>query len=179
MTTLEPSQEQATTPETFLNDCWTLYFHDPDNNDWDVKSYVRLADISTVQDWVMADKAFREMWMHGMFFLMREHIQPMWEDDNNKEGGCLSFKVNKPDAQEYWFHLGSKMLGEVIKKLELDWDKVNGVSISPKRSFCILRVWLADNALGMPELFHLETPYYSQVIYKPHTGQKDFTEVSA
>ena len=38
-----------------------------------------------------------------MLFLMRQNIKPMWEDPNNKQGGCFSFKVgnkNVPDVSE-------------------------------------------------------------------------------
>lgn len=161
--------------EIFLNDCWALYFHDPVNESWDSKSYKLLHTISTAQDWIKADKAFNDLWQEGMFFLMREHIEPMWEDPHNAQGGCLSFKVNKPEAREYWFQLGCKTIGEVLKKTMEDSQNVCGVSISPKRSFCILRVWLAKE--DCPDDYHLETPYYTQVLFKSHAQQKDY-EVS-
>lgn len=160
------------TKETFLHDCWTLHFHDPDNNDWDEKSYRALHTISTVEDWVQLDKSFHDLWQNGMFFLMREHIQPMWEDPHNETGGCLSFKVNKPEVKEYWFQLGAKALGEVLAKDASIAERICGVSISPKRNFCILRVWLSRASESHD--FHLETPHYSQVIYKAHNEQKDY-----
>lgn len=159
--------------EVFLNDCWTLYFHDPDNQEWNEKSYQILHTISTVQDWACADKSFQALWQDGMFFLMREHILPMWEDPNNSKGGCFSFKVNKPDAKEYWFQLGAKALGEVLAKNPSVAHSVCGVSMSPKRNFCILRVWVS-NPTACAEAFHLETPHYSQVMFKPHLEQKDY-----
>lgn len=160
--------------ELFLNDCWMLYFHDPDNNDWTPSSYKCLHTLSTAQDWIQADMAFRELWQKGMFFLMREHIRPMWEDENNKDGGCISFKVNKPDAGLYWFHLGCKTLGEVLCKKKDMWDQICGVSMSPKRNYCILRVWLKSGDYSAVENFHLEAPHYTQIMYKPHVGQKDY-----
>lgn len=161
--------------DIFLGDCWSLYFHDPANESWDAKSFQLLQTISTVQDWVYADKAFQNLWQDGMFFLMREHIQPVWEDPHNSKGGCLSFKVNKPESKEYWFQLGCKTVGEVLSKNTAAAANVCGVSISPKRSFCILRVWLASE--DAPENFFLETPYYTQIMYKSHAQQSDY-EVS-
>ena len=158
--------------ETFLHDCWTLYFHDPDNNEWSEKSYQAIHTISTVEDWAHADKALHDLWQQGMFFLMREHILPMWEDPHNEKGGCISFKVNKPDASEYWFQLGAKALGEVLAKDTKLVDSICGISMSPKRNFCILRVWLSRACA--PEGYHLETPHYSQVLFKPHNEQKDY-----
>jgi hypothetical protein len=161
-----------TREETFLHECWTLYFHDPDCSEWHEKSYHALQTVSAVEDWVGIDTAFKDLWPNGMFFLMREHILPMWEDPHNEKGGCISFKVNKPEAPEYWFQLGARTLGEVLSKNPDASAHVCGISISPKRNFCILRVWLSQACA--PDAFHLECPHYSQVLYKPHTEQKDY-----
>jgi len=160
--------------ELFLNDCWTLYFHDPGNADWTESSYKFIHNISTAQDWVQLDMSFSSLWNKGMFFLMREHIRPMWEDEHNKSGGCLSFKVNKPEAALYWFHLGCKTIGESLCKRH-DWsDRVCGVSISPKRNYCILRIWISSPSANNADGYHLEAPHYTQIMYKSHSGQKDF-----
>ena len=29
-----------------------------------------------------------------MLFLMRDGIQPIWEDEKNRNGGCFSYKIN-------------------------------------------------------------------------------------
>ena len=158
----------------FLNDCWILYFHDPENDDWSDSSYKMLHTISSAQDWIQAHLSFKDLWNKGMFFLMREHIRPMWEDDHNKNGGCLSFKVNKPEVSMYWYHLGCKTLGESLCKKKEWWDKVCGISISPKRNYCILRVWLGDTVNTSVESYHLEAPHYTQIMFKPHIGQKDY-----
>lgn len=164
--------------DLFLNDCWVLHFHDPDNSEWTQQSYHPLHTISSVGDWIQAHTAFENLWQKGMFFLMREHIRPMWEDDHNKNGGCISFKVNKPDAGLYWYHLGCKVLGETLCKRKELWQNICGISISPKRNYCILRIWLTskEKQHTSVELFHLEAPHYSQVIFKPHVDQKDYSE---
>ena len=160
--------------ELFLNDCWVLYFHDPDNADWSESSYKRIHTISTAQDWIQAELSISSLWNKGMFFLMREHIRPMWEDDYNKNGGCLSFKVNKPEAGLYWFHLGCKTVGESLCKKSGWSQQICGISISPKRNYCILRIWLASSDVNQIEAYHLEAPHYTQMMYKPHMGQKNF-----
>ena len=35
-------------------------------------------------------------------FLMKDNINPLWEDDNNKNGGCFSFKVFNKDIETVW-----------------------------------------------------------------------------
>lgn len=158
------------TSDLFLNDTWTLYFHDPDNSSWDMDSYQVLASVSSVQDWAKLVGSFQEVWNKGMFFLMREHILPIWEDEHNKNGGCISFKLWKNEVTPKWLELTARTLGEVLVN-GADWQKVCGVSISPKRSYCIARIWLADDSV---KEFSYSFPEYSKVMYKSHMENKDY-----
>jgi hypothetical protein len=162
--------------QRFLNDCWGVYFHDPDDNDWSEKSYMLLGTLSSIEDWQSADVSFTDLWQKGMFFLMREHIKPLWEDDHNKNGGCLSFKINKPDAGPYWYRLGAHALGESLLKDTTIADKICGVSISPKRNYCILRIWVSDPAICTIDMFNIQSPEYTQVIYKSHRDNSDYVK---
>ena len=160
--------------EIFLSECWTLYFHDPDDNEWTPNSYKVVNNFSTVQDWCYTDLSFTTLWQKGMFFVMREHIQPLWEDPLNKNGGCFSFKVNKPEAANFWFKLGALLLGGTLGKTP-DIDlQISGISISPKRNYCILRIWIQLHNYNNINLYNLEIPSYSQVMYKSHTDNNDF-----
>ena len=162
--------------QRFLNDCWGVYFHDPDDNDWSEKSYILLGTLSSVEDWQAADVSFKDLWQKGMFFLMREHIKPLWEDDHNKNGGCLSFKVNKPDAGPFWYKLGALALGDSLLKDEAHAGKICGVSISPKRNYCILRMWVSDPGISSIDQFNIQSPEYTQVIYKSHRDNSDYVK---
>lgn len=105
---------------------------------------------------------------------MREHIQPLWEDPANKDGGCFSFKVNKPEAAQYWFKLGSRVLSDTLVKDFSKFDRVSGISISPKRNYCILRIWVSTNEYNKIEYYNLDLPSYTQVMYKSHIDNNDF-----
>jgi hypothetical protein len=109
-----------------------------------------------------------------MFFIMREHIQPLWEDPLNKDGGCFSFKVNKPDAGQFWFKLGSLLLGGTLGKTHEIDSKICGISMSPKRNYCILRVWVQSHDYNNINLYNLDAPSYSQIMYKSHNENTDF-----
>lgn len=162
--------------ERFLNDSWALYFHDPDDADWTDKSYKMLGVISSVQNWQMANNSFADLWQKGMFFVMREHIKPLWEDEHNKNGGCLSFKVNKPDCGPFWFKLAAMALGETLVKDVTQAENICGVSISPKRNYCILRIWVATSTLTSIDMFNVSVPEYTQVIYKSHKDNNDYVQ---
>lgn len=161
--------------ELFLNDSWTLYFHDPNNEDWDVKSYHNISTISSVADVANVCTTFNDLWTKGMFFLMREHIQPVWEDPCNANGGCFSIKVMKQDVPGAWRLLMSMATGETLLKAEHRsgrWDSVCGISISPKRNYCILRVWISSKDMNNQQLFNFAHPAYTSIMFKEHTTQE-------
>jgi Eukaryotic initiation factor 4E len=160
--------------EHFLNDSWTLYFHDPNNNDWTESSYISLFPISTIEEFVDIHVHFRDAWNQGMFFMMREHIFPVWEDEHNKNGGCFSFKIMKPEVHMYWFKLVALLLGETMVDKKYMND-ICGVSISPKRNFCILRVWVASQNIK-ESMIHFPLPPYTKMMFKSYMDSKDFNE---
>lgn len=129
--------------DCLLNDSWTFYFHDPMNNNWTLESYKRLGDVSSVGDFLAMHAMINDFISHGMFFLMREHVFPCWDDKHNIDGGCISLKVNGDHVASVWSELSKRLIGETLVKNYGDWSHVNGVSISPKRGFCIVKIWMS------------------------------------
>ena len=119
---------------------------------------------------------FHDMWTKGMFFLMREHIQPLWEDPYNRNGGCFSFKVNKPEASAYLFKICSQMLGNSLAKSQdpCAHNAICGISMSPKRNYCIIRIWIGSKVYNKVSMYNLEVPSYTQVLFKNHEENSDF-----
>jgi hypothetical protein len=154
--------------ETFLNDIWSLYFHDPSDMDWNYKSYKRLCDISTVEAYWQTHHLIKDKLHNGMFFLMREHIFPCWDDEYNKNGGCLSIKVLKQDVKTFWEYFTIRMLGECLCKDSSNWDLLNGISTSPKKHFCIVKIWLKTNDLTTKDVFNFPETYDGEILYKPN-----------
>ena len=154
--------------DLFLNDSWSLYFHDPYNNNWDIDSYIPLTTISSVSDWLNVHNDINKNWSKGMFFIMREHIMPIWEDEHNHNGGSISIKFDKDELIDNWFEIISKTIGETLLKNREDWESVCGISVSPKRNFCIARIWVNDSTFGNINLYDINIPKYSKVLYKPH-----------
>lgn len=152
----------------FLNDLWTLYFHDPADSNWTMQSYKRLTNISSIDEFWQHHLCYNEKVHQGMFFLMREYIFPCWDDPNVIEGGCLSIKVLKDNMNVFWEDICIKLLGEtlLIPEHRDKWDKVCGVSTSPKKHFCIIKIWLNDSSLADKSYFNLLPIYYGDLIYK-------------
>ena len=159
--------EPATGSDVFFQDSWQLYFHDPSDDCWDfMTSYKPLCTISSVNDFLEMHAAFRQLWSKGMFFLSRAHVQPVWEDAIHSRGGCLSFKTMKPEVPAVWWELTARLVGETLASAGA--ERVTTLSISPKRSYCILRIWVADDTMQSPELYNIRVPSYSSLLYKSH-----------
>lgn len=77
-----------------------------------------------------------------MFYLMRElpsgTIYPCREDPHNQNGGYWTSKINTEHAMEVWKKLCFLMVNETVVE---DWQKINGVSITPKQGFCLVKIW--------------------------------------
>lgn len=164
---------------TYLQDVWTMYFHDPDNSDWNLPSYLRLLDISTVEDYWASQASIAPFLSRGMFFVMREHVYPCWDDKSNISGGCLSIKVPKEQLAKTWEYLMVRMLGETLLVLSQQqqqqlctddaadmWSTVNGMSISPKRFYSIIKLWLRTDAFHTRSHFQLPEWYTGEVLFR-------------
>lgn len=158
------------------NEC-KFYFHDPNNSNWDIKSYILVETIKTVEDWVQVFRSFKDVWNKGMFFLMKGTVQPIWEDEYNKHGGCMSFKLWKTEVNDCWLELTGKLItNTLLKNTEKSYVKISGVSISPKKNYCIVRIWLFDNELNDSDEYNIAIPTYSKMIYKSHSDNKDYVD---
>ena len=136
--------------DVWLNDVWSVYFHDPADARWTLDSYKRLGDIATVQDLWRMHLTTEPYVTSGMFFVMREHVFPCWDDKANIEGCCLSVKIPLRLAASAWELTLKRALGETLMVAHDGWEALNGISISPKRGFCIIKLWLRDMEASKP-----------------------------
>jgi len=104
---------------------------------------------------------------------MKDGIQPIWEDTENKKGGCWSFKIIKKDIYNSWLELSIHLLGGYILKSTNDVSQINGISVSPKRSFCIIKIWNKDSKNSNNNLLSTNIPYLyiCDSIYKSHESK--------
>jgi translation initiation factor 4E len=127
-----------------LNDSWTLWAHLPHDIDWSVKSYKPILTFSSVEEAVaLCETLPNKMIKNCMLFLMRTGIQPVWEDVKNRKGGCFSYKVNNKCVSEAWKNLSYSLIGETLTEDMGLLPQINGITISPKKSFCIIKIWTA------------------------------------
>jgi hypothetical protein len=127
-----------------LKNEWELWFHSINDNKWGKSSYQKLFFLKDLYDVnVIIDTFKQNHYQNGMFFLMKNGIFPNWEDPSNRLGGCLSFKVSSTNVIKEWSDIFLKcILEELLKDGN---DKINGLSISPKKEFNIIKIWFSES----------------------------------
>ena len=130
---------------TPLQNTWVIWYHDQ-GNDWSINGFKKLYEIKTIENfWEIYLKLNNYIMLKGMFFLMKKGIEPRWETEPNINGGSWSYKINKNEAFISWLYLSIYLCGEnLIRDNSIDnenTDIINGLSISPKKNFCIIKIW--------------------------------------
>lgn len=147
-----PSPENAESAPHPLSSTWTLWAHLPHDTDWSVDSYKRIVTFDTVEDLIALYQAVPETMIRNcMLFLMREDVRPTWEDAKNRDGGCFSFKVGNKTVPSVWTQLSYALAGETLASDQSLMDTITGVTISPKKNFCVVKVWLSGCDYKNPE----------------------------
>ena len=131
-------------PKYDLNDKWNLYYHLPDDKNWDITSYTTiLGDIQSAEEIIALNKQISDSVISKcMLFFMRKGIAPMWEDSKNRSGGCFSYRILNKQVPDVWRSLVCLCCGETLATNVAHSTHINGVTISPKKNFCIIKIWL-------------------------------------
>ena len=149
------TMETATSLESFhqLSDKWTLWAHLPHNTDWSLKSYITISTFSSIEETLAVTETLPAHLVENcMLFMMREGIKPTWEDPKNRNGGCFSYKVSNKNVYKVWKDLTYVVVGSSISKNVNFVNCVTGITISPKKNFCIIKIWTADCNNQNPEI---------------------------
>jgi hypothetical protein len=142
---LSREQQQQQQQHHALSTGWTLWCHLPHDTDWSLKSYIKIYDFDTVEQAVSVTEMLPpKLVINCMLFLMRDGITPIWEDARNRNGGCFSYKVSNKDVPDCWRQLSYVLVGNSISPNKTLLPVVNGITISPKKNFCIVKIWLAN-----------------------------------
>ena len=153
-----------------LSSSWVLWAHMPHETDWSLKSYKKISDIKNVEQAIAIKQLLPEsMIKNSMLFLMKEGINPMWEDEANRDGGCFSYKIHNKDVHSTWCSVFYSVLGKTLTKFDDMNSCINGITISPKKNFCIIKVWLSNCKYQDPTLIRkLESLTPTGCLFKKH-----------
>lgn len=131
---------------------WNLFYHLPQDKNWDLASYKPImCDIDRADQLVsLVETLPANVIKYCMLFVMRKGITPMWEDPKNRNGGCFSFKVINKHVVDVWKCLFYALCGETLCVDPKYNGLINGITISPKKNFCIIKIWLTDCSIQDP-----------------------------
>ena len=153
---------------------WSLYAHLPHDIDWSLDSYKKLIELKDIECIINLNKKLPDtMISNCMLFLMKKDIKPVWEDEDNREGGCFSYKINNQEIVKTWKELSYLLLGNTLTDNKEMMNNINGITVSPKRNFCILKVWLKTCEYDNSELLNIpESMSKYGVLFKKHNPDK-------
>jgi len=178
MVTPQPTMATETPPETteyhHLLDKWTLWAHLPHDTDWSINSYKVIYDMETVEGTIAIIETLPEVLVKNcMLFIMRHGIKPIWEDPRNRNGGCFSYKISNKSVYDVWRKLTYLLVGESISSQESFVANVTGITISPKKNFCIIKIWMSNCLYQNPAIITNEIRDLSSqgCLFKKHVPE--------
>jgi hypothetical protein len=138
-----------------LSDKWTLWAHLPHDTNWDINSYHDILTFNTVEEGIALCETLPEKLVKNcMLFLMKNDIKPTWEDPGNIKGGSFSFKVGNKTVHDIWNKLFYSTIGLSLSSDNEFMKTINGITISPKKNFCIVKIWTNNCSKQNPELIN-------------------------
>lgn len=174
----EPSSVSTGSRKYPLKYEWAFYSHLPHDTDWTLNSYKRVFDMSSLEDAISLFEHIPKIVVERcMLFVMKSHIKPIWEDPLNKDGSCFSFKVAEDKVYDMWKSIHYLMIGgQLGAHIKSFSDKINGISISPKKGFCIIKIWMETKEFTDPSIFnpHFESIFKgieNNAIYKENAPE--------
>ncbi len=155
-----------------LTNKWNVWYHHTKDN-WTIDGYRKIYEI---KDGISFWKLFNNWDSIGgvtsrNFFIMKDNVLPIWEDDINMKGGCWSFKVVDSMADELWEDLATLM---ITNELTNDADAL-GLSIAIKKNnTCVIKIWNNDSNMNSIKYINknILKKWGTDIIYIAHMAEK-------
>jgi hypothetical protein len=126
-----------------LNNDWSCWIHYQNDNEWTLESYKHIAKFSYLKEITLFIENLHESIIKKtMVFFMKDSILPLWETEDNIYGGCFSYKISNNNIVDIFKILLYKIVGNTLIDDENINLNINGISISPKKNFCIIKIWM-------------------------------------
>jgi hypothetical protein len=132
----------------FLNSQWTVWVHKSDCPIWTEHSYTNIYLINNIGSfWRFFNNFHLLDKVKNQLFIMRNKIKPIWEDNDNRNGGICSIKIDCYGHRNY----DSTDIGcDVMTCISLlvmnetfiqNTDEINGISYSIKNKSILIKLW--------------------------------------
>ena len=150
----EIRMDESLTEFHTLNNKWCLWAHLPHNTNWGLESYINMTTFTTVEETIAVSETLPDILVKNcMLFVMKKNIMPMWEDTQNRNGGYFSYKISNKIVYDVWKKITYALVGETLCTNYAHFSLISGVSISPKKDFCIIKIWVSSPTHQNPKMF--------------------------
>lgn len=130
----------------FFNSSWTVWVHKSDCQVWTENSYTNVYVINSIGSfWRFFNNFHLLDKVRNQLFIMRNKIKPIWEDNENRNGGICSIKLDCHSKQ------GKSDIGVVAmtavcmlimnETFVQHNEEINGISYSIKNRSVLIKVW--------------------------------------
>ena len=127
-----------------LTSSWTLWIH-LYNVGWSLSNCLKIDTFVNVEQCIAVSESLSDgIIKNCMLFIMRENIMPEWEDPGNRDGGYFSFKVLNKHVCQVWKDLTYILIGNSLSTNNDFLKDIAGITCSPKKNFCIVKVWMKN-----------------------------------
>ena len=156
-----------------LNSDWVYWAHLPHDTDWKLDSYKTVLNFNKAEEIISLNEMLPEALVKNcMLFIMRKGITPIWEDKQNRNGGCFSYKISNKNVLETWKNLTYNLVGENLTNDLRFLKTINGITISPKKNFCIIKIWCSTNLYQDPhKIIDIKGLVREGCLFKKHTPE--------
>ena len=105
----------------------------------------KIAEFDTIEDFWAIFQHLRkpDSCKPGIEFQMfKDPVKPLWEDENNKNGGRITIKLRRNFTTIIWEEMIFALIGDVLPK-EVK-DEINGVVVTSRKDYNTLQIWIKN-----------------------------------
>ena len=109
------------------------------------KKKKKIAEFETIEDFWAIFQHLRkpDSCRPGIEFqLFRFGVKPIWEDENNKNGGKATIKLRKDFTTIIWEEMIFSLIGDVLP--ESIKNEINGIVVASRKDFNKLEIWFKN-----------------------------------
>ena len=151
--------------ELKMNNYYRLLAHHNADSNWNFNSYHH---VTTLKTWCDVSKLFNTLNLTNYksnignfdFFIMKNEISPLWEDEENRCGSICSVKIDTLKdgyniLKTVFINICNNTLMNISKNNVPNWNIINGVSFSCKKienvssaveqDYSMIKIWFKTN----------------------------------
>lgn len=140
----------------FLGSQWSVWVHKAECSSWTEENYINIYTIKSIGSFWRFFNNFNILDKYANYlFIMRDSIKPIWEDNENRNGGICSIKIdcynrtNKTDiGSEVMICLCLLMMNETLIQNN---NIINGISYSIKNKNILIKIWYNNYAINIED----------------------------